>query len=82
MKKISRSSGAPVVGDELRDEYQLDYRMARPNRFAGRIEEGSIVVSLDADVSKVFTTSESVNSVLRALISAMPAAPKKVRARS
>jgi hypothetical protein len=33
------------------------------------------VVALDPDVSKVFTTPESVNTVLRALIEAMPKSP-------
>jgi hypothetical protein len=37
-------------------------------------------VALDADVSKVFTTPESVNAVLRALIEVMPKTPAKPRA--
>ena len=53
--------------------YRLDYGKARPNRFAGRVDEGRVVVVLDPDVSEVFTTPESVNKVLRALISNMPA---------
>ena len=49
-------------------EYQFDYSQARPNRFAGRVDESQVVVVLDPDVSEVFTTPESVNKVLRALI--------------
>ena len=58
--------------DDLQPEYRLDYRKARPNRFADRIDQRPVVVTLDPDVSKVFSTSESVNTVLRALITAMP----------
>jgi hypothetical protein len=54
-------------------EYRFDYSKARPNRFAGRVDESRVVVVLDPDVSEVFTTPESVNKVLRALISNMPA---------
>jgi len=57
-------------------EYQFDYSQARPNRFAGRVDESQVVVVLDPDVSEVFTTPESVNKVLRALISNMPAKGK------
>ena len=72
MKKTKTSD---VVGSESGDllpEYRFDYRKARPNRFASRVDQKRLVVTLDPDVSKVFTTSESVNSVLRALIEAMP----------
>ncbi|MGA2798805.1 MAG: hypothetical protein ABSE63_14585 [Thermoguttaceae bacterium] len=57
-------------------QYNFDYRKARPNRFAGRGGKNSVVVMLDADVSEVFSTSKSVNTVLRALIAAMPKKPK------
>jgi hypothetical protein len=33
---------------------------------------GGRLVSLDPDIARVFTTAESVNSVLRALITTMP----------
>lgn len=58
--------------DDMLAEYNFDYRKARPNRFAPQLEEGSRVVILDPDIAKVFTASESVNSVLRALITSMP----------
>ena len=57
---------------DLRPEYALDYRKAKPNRFAAKFPPGSRVVLLDADVAKVFTTPESVNAVLRALVETMP----------
>jgi hypothetical protein len=59
--------------DELFPEYRFDYEKAKPNRFAvGHKTQKLTVVVLDEDVAQVFTTPESVNKVLRALIEAMP----------
>lgn len=59
--------------DELMPEYRFDYQKAKPNRFAARPEKQRLtVVVLDEDVAQVFTTPESVNKVLRALIETMP----------
>jgi hypothetical protein len=59
--------------EDLLAEYHFDYQKAKPNRFAARKEtQKSTVVVLDEDVAQVFTTSESVNKVLRALIQSMP----------
>ena len=63
--------------DELQPEYDFDYRKARPNRFAGQVDKSQVVVMLDPDISEVFTTPESVNAVLRALIETMPTVPTK-----
>ena len=61
------------VNDELLPEYRFDYAQAKPNRFAKSGEiSGKRVVVLDEDVAQVFTTPESVNKVLRALIASMP----------
>lgn len=63
------------LDDELLDEYQFDYNKAKPNRFAPRDGKQRLkVVVLDEDVAQVFTTPESVNKVLRALIESMPQA--------
>jgi hypothetical protein len=62
-------------------EYSFDYSKARPNRFAGRISQDRLIVLLDPDVSEVFTTPESVNAVLRALIITMPGASKRKASR-
>lgn len=59
------------VSEDLRPEYNPDYSKAKPNRFAGQIAD-RVVVVLDPDISEVFTTPESVNAALRALISAIP----------
>jgi hypothetical protein len=59
--------------DELLDEYHFDYKKAKINRFAGRDDKELLkVVVLDEDVAQVFTTPESVNKILRALIKSMP----------
>ena len=72
MKKKKTSDAVDSTSDDLQAEYRFDYRKASPNRFASRVDQDRLVVTLDPDVSQVFTTSESVNSVLRALIVAMP----------
>jgi hypothetical protein len=61
----------PDKEEDLRSEYKFDYTKAKPNRFAGRMADRTVVV-LDPDVAEVFTTPDSVNEALRALISAMP----------
>jgi len=75
MKKTSVSEPASEP-DELRTEYDFDYRKARPNRFAASGDK-QVMIALDPDVARVFTTAESVNTILRALIAAMPKSRKK-----
>lgn len=58
--------------DEMRPEYEFDYSRAKPNRFAKQFRNQSIAVVLDSDVAQVFDTSESVNRLLRSVISAVP----------
>jgi hypothetical protein len=73
MKTISRNeTTSRKVSDTLSPEYRFDYANARPNRFAGRGASKSVVVVLDPDVAKVFKDAESVNSVLRAILAAVP----------
>lgn len=57
---------------EMSAEYKFDYNKAKPNRFADRMQSAPMVVVLDPDVAKIFTSGEEVNQALRALISAMP----------
>ena len=54
---------------DLLPEYRFDYSKARPNRFAAKLKNA---VVLDPDVAAVFSTPESVDAVLRALIETMP----------
>ncbi|MGD1908001.1 MAG: hypothetical protein ACFB0C_18705 [Leptolyngbyaceae cyanobacterium] len=60
-------------GDDLSPEYRFDYQKAKPNRFAVHSSDSAqATVILDADVARIFTTSEAVNKALRAFIEAMP----------
>ena len=61
------------MSDELRPEYEFDYRQAKPNRFAADLKKGGRVVVLEPEVAEVFQTSQDVNAVLRALLQTMPA---------
>ena len=74
-ERHNKSRGKPPV--DIEPEYEFDYTKAKPNRFAGRIAKDRLVVLLDPEVSKVFTDSESVNAVLRALITALPKSAKR-----
>jgi len=77
MKKPTPGRIRSTKPDEMLPEYDFDYQKAKPNRFAGRISKECVVVLLDPEVSEVFTTPESVNTVLRALIAAMPEDARK-----
>jgi hypothetical protein len=72
MKKTRAANQAPEPEKDLLPEYRFDYSKARPNRFAARLKPGCRAVVLDPDVAAVFSTPESVNAVLRALIETMP----------
>jgi len=65
-------SGKRSNPDEMRQEYRFDYRKARPNRFASQMKGGAVAVVLDPDVASVFGSSQSVNSLLRSVIKALP----------
>jgi hypothetical protein len=71
--------------DDLRPEYPPEFfKNMKPNRFAGmkKIYKRTFV-TLDEDVSKVFQSSEAVNTVLRSAIEAMrTAAPKRTTSKS
>lgn len=77
MKKTPASK--PHKAAEMPAEYKLDYKKAKPNRFASRMKAGPLVVVLDPDVAKVFTSAKEVNKALRAIISAMPEHPISTR---
>lgn len=73
MKSKSRPEAKTSRANGLQPEYRFDYRKAKPNRFASKVRTGSVAVLLDPDVARVFQNAESVNTVLRALLSTMPA---------
>jgi hypothetical protein len=59
--------------NDLLPEYHFNYEKAKPNRFATLDGKQLLkVVILDEDIAQVFTTPDSVNRVLRALIKTMP----------
>lgn len=76
MKKTQPAKRRAASGD-MRPEYKLDYSKSKPNRFADRAARGRTVVVLDPDIAEVFTTPESVNNVLRALITTMPRSQRR-----
>jgi hypothetical protein len=57
--------------DTLKSHYEFDYSKAKPNRFAARLTEDSLMVVLDPDVAAIFPTSEAVNDSLRVLAAAV-----------
>lgn len=79
MKRTSRPKKKTKRTGELRAEYAFDYARAKPNRFAKRTQPGAVAVLLDPDVARYFKDAGSVNAVLRALITTMPARGRRVR---
>ena len=67
----TRSAGG-VMSDDLREEYQFEYKQARRNRFASDLPPGGRVVYLEPEVAAVFTDSAQVNRLLRAVLAAVP----------
>jgi hypothetical protein len=59
-------------------EYRFNHKEEKPNRFAVRMKDEPLIVMIEPDVAKGFTSAEQVNKALRALISAIP--EKKVAA--
>ena len=78
MKNIKSVEHSSSESDEMQDEYRFDYSEAKPNRFAPRIGRDQLMIVLDPDVAAVFKTPESVNQVLRAIITSMPEVEKGI----
>ena len=72
MKKTAVPKKQKAKRDTMRAQYRFDYRKAKPNRFASQMSAGAIAVVLEPDVAAVFTSSESVNTLLRSVIAALP----------
>lgn len=81
MNRSAKAISTRKSSDELRSEYRLDYRKAKPNRFAMGAGKGSMVVVLDEDIARVFRTPGSVKAALRALITTMPEITRGKRSR-
>lgn len=67
-----QDKSAEFEQEDLKPEYQFDYTKAKPNRFAQKTADGSLVVVLEPDIAHVFSTPDAVKRVLRALIATMP----------
>ena len=61
--------------DALKSHYEFDYSKAKPNRFAEKLTQDSLMVVLDPDVAAIFPTSEAVNDSLRVLAAAVQNLP-------
>ena len=72
MKNTQNSETNPNTTEDLLPEYNFDYKKARPNRFVTEDKKKTITITLESDVAKVFTTSEQINTALRAILSAIP----------
>jgi hypothetical protein len=59
-----------LTDDDVKDHYDFDYSKAKPNRFAERLAQDSLMVALDPDMAAIFPTSEAVNEALRVLAAA------------
>ena len=62
------------MSDELREEYDVDYSRAKPNRFAPSLPPGGRMVYLEPEVAMRFTDSNEVNRLLKAILEALPTA--------
>jgi hypothetical protein len=73
-----RPSGRDVAEvRELRAEYRFDYSKAKPNPYAARLGQDTVTIVLDPDVAAVFSSAESVNTLLRSVIAALPRPTKR-----
>ncbi len=79
MSKTSRKRSKSRPDNGLRAEYTFDYSQSRPNRFASRMTENAVAVVLEPDVAQVFDSSDSVNRLLRSVISALPQRARRPR---
>jgi hypothetical protein len=65
---MKKTPSKPSVS-KLRDEYALDYTKSKPNRFAAKLKDTTVVV-LQPDVAEVFQSAQVVNDLLRSAIAA------------
>lgn len=69
--KNTRRARSGTKGVDMPAEYQLDWSKAKANPYAARLKD-TVAVVLAPDVAEVFPTSESVNTLLRSVIAAVP----------
>jgi hypothetical protein len=71
MKSTRRLRSRRTKEVDMPAEYALDWSKAEPNPYAARLKD-TVAVVLAPDVAEVFPTSESVNTLLRSVIAAVP----------
>lgn len=71
MKSTRRKRAEPSL-DDMPAEYKLDWSKAKPNPYAARLRGRTVAVVLEPDVAEAFPTSESVNTLLRSVLAAIP----------
>lgn len=49
------------ISTEMALEYHFDYHAAHANRFSNQMDDSPLIVILDEDVVKVFTTEDLLN---------------------
>jgi hypothetical protein len=76
---MSKTPRRAKTSGDVRPEYVFDYGGSRPNRFAPQPGEHVVAVVLEPDVARVFDSSESVNHLLRSVISALPGRRRQAR---
>jgi hypothetical protein len=70
---MKKDHAAEPASDEMRAQYDFDYRKSRPNRFASRPKLGRVrSVVLEPHVAEVFHSSDQVNELLRSIITNLP----------
>ena len=70
-----RAKVLKAMQGEMRREYRFDYRKSRPNRFVPLMKNKTLAVVLDSDVAS--QSPESMNSLLRSVITALPKRTKE-----
>lgn len=70
--RILTAAAERAEADYLREEYEFDYRQAKPNRFVSTIRKGGRLVVLEPEIASAFPGSADVNAALRKLLDAVP----------
>ena len=72
----TKSTSSKHGGDDLRNEYEFDYVKSKPNRFAAKLADTTMVI-LQPDVAEVFHSAKAVNDLLRSAIATTGARSSK-----
>ena len=73
--EISKTSQDSEAEDDIRPEY--DFSNAVRGKYAGRIHEETVMITLAPDVAPAFPDADSVNEALRLLLKTAKSAVSK-----